>query len=171
MFALNSIQDAVARLEKEIMTGRPRWVADFNESFRNYRVGDVTFDVYISGNTRMKGFLISRFFSFFLNPNYEVGFFAISADPDNEPSPRKMRKWILAVKSVMKQSEMKWAWLALVGQSPSESAKKCVQEASDPTVGVAYIDVDSRQVISADTYLGKQLKKYARIWGREGRYS
>lgn len=160
---MNATQDALARLEKQMMTGRGRWVADFNESFRDYRVGDVTFDVFISGNTRVKGFIISRLFSFFLNPNYEVGFFAISTDPENEPNPRRLRKWVLAVKSVMTKSEMKWAWLALIGQSPSESASKCVQEATDPVVGVAYIDVTSRQVISADTRLGRQLKKYVRV--------
>jgi len=157
------VENSIARLEKELMKGRGRFVADFNESFRRYHVGDVTFDVFISGNTRMKGFLLSRMFSFFLNPNYEVGFFAISTDPDNEPNPRRLRKWILAVKSCMRKSEMKWAWLALVGQSPSDSARKCIQEATDPAVGVAYVDVSSRQIISAETYLGRQLKKYVKI--------
>lgn len=160
---MNAVQDAVARLEKEMMTGRARWVADFNESFRDYRVGDVTFDVFISGNTRVKGFLISRFFSFFLNPNYEVGFFAISTKHENEPNPRRLRKWILAVKSCMKNSEMKWAWLAILGEPPSDSTRKCVQDATDPAVGVAYVDVSSHEVISADTYLGRQLKKYVRV--------
>jgi len=160
---LDAVEDAIAKLEKEMMRGRGRWVADFNESFRAYRVGDVTFDVFISGNTRMKGFLLSRMFSFFLNPNYEVGFLAISTDPQNEPSPRKLRKWMLAVKSGMRKSEMKWAWLTVVGQFSSDSARRCVQEARDPAIGVAYIDVNSRQVISADTYLGRQLKKYVKV--------
>lgn len=157
------MEDTITRLEKEMMKGRPRWVADFNESFRGYRVGDVTFDLFISGNTRVKGFLLSRFFSFFLNPNYEVGFFAISTGQENEPNPRRLRKWILAVKSCMTKSEMRWAWLALLGQFPSDSARKCVQEATDPNVGVAYIDLGSRQVIAAETYLGRQLKKYVKL--------
>jgi hypothetical protein len=160
---LDAVENTIAGLEKELMKGRGRFVADFNESFRRYRVGDVTFDVFISGNTRMKGFLLSRMFSFFLNPNYEVGFFAISTDRDNEPNPRRLRKWILTVKSCMTKSDMKWAWLALVGESPSDSVKKSVQEATDPAVGVAYIDVDSRQIISAETYLARQLKKYVKI--------
>lgn len=146
-----------------MMTGRARWVADFNESFRDYHVGDVTFDLFISGNTRVKGFVISRFFSFFLNPNYEVGFFAISLDPDDKLSSRWLRKRILAVKSVMSKSEMKWAWLTIIGQSTSESATRCIKEATDPSVGVAYIDITSRQTISADTYLGRQLKKNVRL--------
>jgi len=157
------IPDAIRKLEKEMMTGRGRWVADFNESFLKYRVGDLAFDLFISGNTRVKGFLLSRLFSFFLNPNYEVGFFAISTDSANEPNPRRLRRWILAVKSCMKKLEMKWAWLVFVGQSPSDSARKCVQEATDRDVGVAYLDVDSRQVVSADTYLGRQLKKYVKV--------
>jgi hypothetical protein len=151
------------RLEKYMITGQARWVADFNESFLNYPVGDVTFDLFIAGNTRSKGFILSRLFSFLLNPNYEVGFFAISLDEGSQPNDRRLRKWILAVKSCMQKHEMKWAWLMLVGQPPSDSVKKCIKEAQDRTVGVAYADTSSRQVISADAYLGRQLKKYVKI--------
>lgn len=163
VFALTALEDAVTRLERQMMKESGRWVADFNESFRSYRVGDVTFDLFISGSTRVKGFILSRVFSFFLNPNYDVGFFAISAGPDNEPNPRRLRKWILAVKSHMEKSEMKWAWLTLVGEGLNDSIKKCVQEATDSKVGVAYADISSRQVISADTYLGRQLRKYVKF--------
>ena len=161
--ALPVTNDTMMRLEKEMMTGQARWVADFNESFLDYREGDVKFDLFIAGNTRSKGLILSRLFSFLLNPNYEVGFFAISLDEENEPNDRRLRKWILAVKSCMQKHEMKWAWLMLVGQSPSESVKKCIKEAQDRTVGVAYADASSRQVISADAYLGRQLKKYVKI--------
>lgn len=160
---MNVLEDALARLEREMMKGKGRWVADFNESFRNYRVGDVAFDLFISGNTRVKGFIFSRLFSFFLNPNYEVGFFAIMTDTESEPNPRRLRKWILAAKSRMEKSEMKWAWLLLLGQGLSDSVKKYVREATDPKVGVAYADVTSRQIVSADTYLGRQLRKYVKI--------
>jgi len=161
--ALTAVENAIGKLENQMMKGRGRWVADFNESFLNYRVGDVTFDLFISGNTRMKGFILSRLYAFLLNPNYEVGFFAISTARENELNPGRLRKWILAVKSRMKKSEMKWAWFLVVGESPSESVKKLVQEATDRDVGVAYVDINSRQVFSADTYLGRQLKKYVKV--------
>jgi len=160
--ALNA-QEAINKLERELMKGRGRWVADFSESFRNYRVGDVTFDLFISGNTRVKGFIFSRVFSFFLNPNYEVGFFALSTGRESPPNPRRLRKWVLTVKSCMERSNMKWSWLVVVGEGLSDPAKKCVQEALDPDVGIAYLDLDSRQVVSADTYLGRQLKKYVKV--------
>jgi hypothetical protein len=157
------MEETINKLEKEMMKGRGRWIADFNESFRNYRVGDVAFDTFISGNTRVKGFIFSRVFSFFLNPNYEVGFFTVSTDLENQPNPRRLRKWILAVKSCMEKSEMKWSWLVVVGEGLSDSVRKCVQEATDSKVGVAYLDIASREVVSADTYLGRQLKKYIRV--------
>jgi hypothetical protein len=161
--SLDTSEHIITRLEKEMMLGKGRWVADFRESFLNYKVDDVTFDLFISGNTRMKGFMLSRMFSYFLNPNYEVGFFALSADNENEPSPKRVRKWIFAVKSCMRKSEMKWAWLALVGGSPSDSVKRLIQEAKDPEVGIAYLDTSSRQIVSADNYLGRQLKKWIKI--------
>lgn len=156
-------EDAIGKLEKEMMKGKGRWVADFDESFLKYRVGDVTFDLFISGNTRVKGFILSRLYSFLLNPNYEVGFFAISTGEENEPNPRRLRRWILAVKSCMQKHEMKWAWLVLVGRSPSDPVRKYIQEATDPDVGVAYVDTESGQITSADTYLGRQLKKYVKV--------
>lgn len=162
-FLLRPKQDAITTLEKEMMLKKGRWVADFNESFRNYHINDVRFDLFISGNTRMKGFLLSRLFSFLVNPNYEVGFFAISVDPTNEPNPRRIRKWILAVKACMEKSGMKWAWLTLVGGPVHDSTKKYLEQATDPDVGVAYVDTESRQIICADTYLGRQLKKYVKV--------
>jgi hypothetical protein len=156
-------EDAIGKLEIAMMKGKGRWVADFDESFLKYRVGDVTFDLFISGNTRVKGFILSRLYSFLLNPNYEVGFFAISTGEENEPNPRRLRRWILAVKSCMQKHEMKWAWLVLVGRSPSDPVRKYIQEATDPDVGVAYVDTESGQITSADTYLGRQLKKYVKV--------
>lgn len=158
-----AVENAIQKLEKEMMTGKGRWVADFNESFRGYQVGDVTFDLFISGNTRMRGFIVSRVFSFFLNPNYEVGFFAISVPPVENLNSRKLRKWMLAVKSCVRKSEMKWAWLALLGDSPTDSVRQIVEEATDSAVGVAYVNTSSREIISADTYLGRQLKRYIKL--------
>jgi hypothetical protein len=146
-----------------MMTGKARWVADFNESFRDYRVGDVTFDLFISGNTRSKGFVLSRLFSFFLNPNYEVGFFAIRMLPKDQVTNRMLRKWILAVKASMKKAEMKWSWLTIIGGTPNESAVRCVRGATDPDVGIAYVDLNSREIIATDTYLGRQLKRYIKL--------
>jgi hypothetical protein len=146
-----------------MMTGKGRWVADFNESFRDYRVGDVTFDVFISGNTRMKGFVLSRLYSFFLNPNYEVGFFAIRMPPHDQLTGRRLRKWILAVKAAMRKTEMKWAWLAILGDAPNDSTKKYVREATDSDVGIVYVDLSSREILPSDTYLGRQLKRYVKL--------
>jgi hypothetical protein len=146
-----------------MMTKKGRWVADFNESFRNYGVNDVRFDLFISGNTRMKGFLLSRLFSFLVNPNYEVGFFAISTNASNNPNPKRLRKWILAVKACMEKSGMKWAWLTLVGGPADESTRKSLEQATDPAVGVAYVDTESRQIFCANNYLGRQLKKYLKV--------
>ncbi len=163
---LSSEERAIEKLEKQMMKGRGRWVADFNESFLKYRVGDVTFDLFISGTTRMKGFILSRLFSFLLNPNYDVGFFATSVGQDNGPNERKLRKWILAVKSCMekwRRPGMKWAWLVLVGQSPNEATQKFMRESTDRSVGVAYVDVNSRKITGADTYLGRQLKRYIKV--------
>jgi hypothetical protein len=146
-----------------MMTGKGRWVADFNESFRDYQIGDVTFDVFISGNTRMKGFVLSRLYSFLLNPNYEVGFFVVRMPQQNQLTRRRLRKWILAVKAGMRKAEMRWAWLTILGDAPNDSTRQYVREATDSDVGVAYVDISSREIVASDTYLGRQLKKYVKL--------
>ena len=145
------------------MVGRGRWIADFTESFRDHQVNDVIFDAFVRGNTRSSGFLISRLYSFFLNPNYEVACYLLGVGSDKKIDQKTVRKTILAVKDSMRTNETKWAWLYLLGGSIDPAAAEAVRGFLDQTVGMVCVGTTMREVINNDTFLGRQARKYMKV--------
>jgi len=158
-----SIDECITKVEKSLISGRGRWIADFNESFRNFRINDVEFDAFVRGNTRMKGFLLSRLFSFLANPNYSVGCFFFSTDSVKNFDKKHLIKLITAVKSEMKYNEMRWAWLFLFGTRNIETLRKYVEGVDDKIVGIALLDINSKNITHSNSYLGRQAKRYIKI--------
>lgn len=158
-----SKEELISRIEREIMTGRGRWIAHFNESFRDFRIRDVKFDVFIKGNTRMKGFLLSRLFSHFLNPNYEVAFFILSDSPEKRLDGKRLQRSLSSIRWHMERNYVKWSWLIVVGKGINDATRKAVESVSDQTVGVLYVDSDTKQMIHCNSYLGRQMKKYIKV--------
>lgn len=153
----------MTKLEKGLMIGRGRWIADFNESFRKFRLGDVEFDAFIQGNTRTKGFLLSRLFSVMLNPNYFVGCFLISTESIRHFDRKFLSKVIAEIQSYMKDNEMKWSWLFVFTPKGIGEIGRHVEKISDQSVGVVLVDADSGKMVHSNSYLGRQAKKYVKI--------
>jgi hypothetical protein len=150
-------------MEKTLMLGKGRWIADFTESFRNWNVGDVAFDAFIQGNTRMKGFLLSRLFSATVNPNYQVGCFIVSADRVKDFDRKSLMRMLHAVRASMKENEMKWAWLFILCAKAADFQKKLVESIKDQSVGIALVEVDSKNIVSSDSYIGKQARRFVKL--------
>jgi hypothetical protein len=155
--------NVISRVEKELMVGGGRWIADFTESFREYQINDVTFDAFIRGNTRTSGFLISRFYSFFMNPNYEVACYLLGLKEGKRVDRKTVRKVILAVKDSMKTNEVKWSWLYIVGEDIDPEAAEAISTFLDQTVGLVCVGMRTRHVLNNNTFLGRQAKKYLRL--------
>jgi len=160
---LTTFENQLVQIEKSLMLGKGRWIADFTESFRNWNVNDITFDVFIQGNTRMKGFLLSRLFSATVNPNYQVGCYIVSADPAKDVDRKSLMKMLHAVRASMKENEMKWAWLFILCAKVAAAQKKLVESIKDQSIGIALVDVDSKNVTSSDSYIGKQAKRFIKL--------
>jgi len=158
-----SVEEAITKIEKSLMIGKGRWIADFAESFRNYRIDDVTFDAFVHGNTRMKGFLLSRVFSATVNPNYYVGCFMVSAERVKDLDKKRFAELVQSVRSRMKESEMRWTWLLILSMRSTDTVRKLVESFKDQFVGVALIDVDSGKIVHSDSYIGKQAKRFIKI--------
>lgn len=160
---LLSAEEQMTRIEKSLMLGRGRFIADFTESFRNYRVDNVIFDAFLHGNTRMKGFLLSRLFSATINPNYYVACFMISI-ADNKGFDKKFLSELLhAVRARMKEDEMRWAWLFIFAAKGANAPRKMIEGLKDQFIGVAMVDVNSGNIVHSDSYIGKQAKRFIRI--------
>jgi hypothetical protein len=153
----------MTKIEKSLMLGRGRWIADFNESFRNFKTSDVTFDAFVRGNTRMKGFLLSRVFSATVNPNYQVACFMISTETAKDLDKKYLVRLLQAVRSYIKENELRWAWLFILNTKGTGAFKKLVESIKDQFVGVALIDVNSGNIVHSNSYIGKQAKRFIKI--------
>lgn len=160
---MTAFENQLIQMEKTLMLGRGRWIADFTESFRNWNVGDVTFDAFIQGNTRMKGFLLSRLFSATVNPNYQVGCYIISTDRAKDIDRKSLLKMLHAVRASVKENEMKWAWLFILCAKAADFQKKLVESIRDQSIGIALLDVDSKNIVSSDSYIGKQARRFIKL--------
>ena len=114
----------LTKLERNLMTGTGHWIADFTESFRDFALEGITFDMFVKGNTRAKGFLMSRVTSFLLTPNYYVACFAYSGPFEPGTLPALTR----SILDYLTKREMTWAWLVLVlTETPSAKLRKQVE--------------------------------------------
>lgn len=158
-----TLEEHIAELEKTLMTGRGRWIADFSESRKNARISDVEFEAVIEGNTRVKGFLLSRLFSFLANPNYEVCCFILGARPGKGLDLKSFTKALAAIRSHMKKKEVKWSWLFIFTTEGTNNLKDTVQKMDDQAIGVVLADLNSEEVFHSNSYLGKQAKRFIKI--------
>lgn len=158
-----SLEEHMTKVEKSLMLRRGRWIADFNESFRNFRVRELEFDVFIRGNTRERGFLLSRVFSILLNPNYEVGCFMMSTESIKHFDRKFIGKALAEIQSYMKDNEMKWSWLFIFTTREIDAIKKYIENIRDQSIGVVLVDTKSRNVIHSNSYLGRQAKGYIKL--------
>jgi hypothetical protein len=158
-----TIEEQITKLEKTLMGGRGRWIADFTESHKNFRVNDIEFDVLIEGNTRMKGFLLSRLFSFLLNPNYSVSCFILSTKSVRKLDQNFLKKALAAIRSYMKKNEIKWSWLFIFSTEKMQNLRNIIQKIDDQTIGIAFVDINSKEIFHSNSYLGKQAKRFVKI--------
>ena len=151
----------VSKLEKELMRGKTKWIANFIESFENYRVNDVTFDIFMRGNTRVRGFMLSRLFSFLSNPNYEVGCYMYSSERRLDKSAT--RKIVVTTKGSMEANEMRWSWLFIITGQIDGEARQYAEKVSDQGLAVVVVETDTGMVTSNKTFLGRQARKFVKV--------
>ena len=148
-------RDYLVKLENNLMDGSGRWIADFTESFWDFRIGDTSFDMAILGNTRPKGFFLSRIFAWMTLPAYRVACFAYSEDPEL----KRLGPLAKSIKDYMEEHEMTWAWLVLTRESPfTKKAKAGIQKNNSKEIGIAMVDIAAQEVITNDSVLGRRMR-------------
>lgn len=152
----------MTKVEKNLMMGSGRWIADFNESFRNFKVRDVEFDMFIRGNTRTKGFFLSRLFSATVNPNYSVGCFMVSTESVRHFDRKSLGKALAEIYSYMKDNEMKWSWLLIFTTKNTGEMRKHVENIKDQNIGVVLVDAESGSMVHSNSYLARQAKRFVK---------
>ncbi len=153
------IREYLLRLEDDLMTGSGRWAADFTESFWELLVGDDVFDMVILGNTRPRGFLLSRFFAWIALPNYRVACFAYSDDPEL----KRLSPSLKAIAEYREKEEMAWAWLVIVNEGPfSKRAQALVERDDTKEIGITLVDLASQEITASKSYIGRRMAHIAK---------
>ena len=143
------------------MLGAGRWVAEFNESFRDFPVGEHIFNLYVRGGTRPKGFLLSRLFAYFSLPSYNVAFYA-KLVPGGDVSLDGLRQ---AVYDRTAKHNIRWTWLVLVRSGPfQEKLANIVDRFDKPELGISLVNLADEDVDTSANLLGRKALSLVRTF-------
>jgi len=147
------IEDYLLRVERNLFLGAGRWLADFSESFRGFASGGETFDLFVRGWTRPKGFLLSRLFAYFSMPNYKVGLYAKHV-PHDDFSLETLKKAVMARAA---ERNTRWTWLVLIraGGFPDEMVDT-VDGFDRPELGISLVNISDEDVDTSSNLLGRK---------------
>jgi hypothetical protein len=156
MYELKFVADL---LEEQLVKGRLKWLANFNEVRRDYAVEDITFPIYASGGLQEKGFFLSRIYSALVVPKYKVHLLLYTA-PD--VTPNLLRKILLGLKKKFGSED--WIFLVLAqGQPVGESLKDTIEQIGDRNLGVCAYGVGADKAVTSNNVLGKGLSKQLKL--------
>ncbi len=152
MIELSFITDMI---EEQLIKGRFRWLANFNEIRRSYSIEDINFPIYASGGLQEKGFLLSRVYSAMVVPRYKVHLLVYTAP---EISTDIVRKVTFALKRKFQAPD--WTLLILVqGQPIGKSLKEAIEGIGDKNLGIAAYGLGGKESITSSNVLGRGLSR------------
>jgi len=158
------IDELLDALEHGILNGRARWIADLNETFRDYSVGGHKFEIHARGQTRGKGFILSRFFAWTVLPNYKVSLYARAVRNTTTFLRGNLIEFLKVIKKDLESRGMKWAWLVLLFDGdPPDRISSMVQEYSKNDIGIGCINAYSGNMVVSNNVLGRGLIKQMRL--------
>lgn len=156
MYELKFVTDL---LEEQLIKGRLKWLANFNEIRRDYPVEDMTFPIYASGGLREKGFFLSRVYSAMVVPKYGVHLLLYTSP---EITPNLLRKILIGLKNKFGSED--WIFIVLVqGQPIAKSIKDTIEQIGDKNLGVCAYSVGANETITSLNVLGKGLSKQLKL--------
>lgn len=153
----------IDKLEHNLIRGAARWIADLTEFFRDYRIGDTVFALYARGRTRSSGFLISRFFSWTVLPNYTVALFCLNATGGNL-NLEALRKQIDLVTKTSDEEDLRWAWLVVLSTGNIQpSMVSYVSRYDKKELGLAVASTSSKQIVFSNNQIGRTIGKHLKL--------
>ena len=151
-------------LERDLIGGRARWMAELNEFFREYTVGDVSFNLVARGRTRSRGFFLSRFFSSTVLPDYSVSLFCVDETSGPTLTAEKLHKKMDAVLHFIQEEGEKWAWLVVFsGRELPPSVVAYASRYDRRELGLAVASTTSGQIIVSNNQIGRSIKKQLKL--------
>lgn len=155
------VKDYLVKLEDNLIVGSGKWVADFNESFWEYSMGDLVFDMFITAKVRPKGFFLSKVAAWLTTPNYYVACFAYSKDP----GLKRLHEILTTISRFLKEEEFAWAWLVIPHEGEfSRKARMMVEHTDVREIGIALVDLNSQEIINSASYWSQRMPRFIKCF-------
>ncbi len=155
------VREYLLKLEDNLMVGVGRWVADFNESFWDYSMGDLVFDMFITATVRPKGFFLSRVAAWLTTPNYYVACFAYSKDP----GLKRLHELLATISKFLKEEDFAWAWLVIPHEGEfSRKARAMVESTDTKEIGIALVDLNSQEIVKGASFWSGRMARFIKCF-------
>jgi hypothetical protein len=155
------VKDYLVKLEDNLIVGSGKWVADFNESFWEYSMGDLVFDMFITAKVRPKGFFLSKVAAWLTTPNYYVACFAYSKDP----GLKRLHEILTTISRFLKEEEFAWAWLVIPHEGEfSRKARMMVEHTDVREIGIALVDLNSQEIVNSASYWSQRMPRFIKCF-------
>jgi len=154
--------DIIGGVERELQQGRTKWVADLNESFRDYQLSGEVFSLVARGGSRPQGFLLSRFLAYMVMPNYNVCMYVQWLDASH--AKEHVMRLLRIIETQRDEKNIKWSWLILLGDEPApESAKRLITEFEKRDIGLGYVDTLTGETNTSPNPLGRSMTNQMKL--------
>ena len=159
-------------MERDLIGGRAKWIADLTEFFRNHRIRDTMFDLYARGRTRNRGLFISRFFAWTVLPDYGVSLLCVDVARLGGLNSEKLRKTMDDALYLASEDDLKWIWLVIFFPRELPAwAVSFVERYDKKELGMAIASLLSGQVVVSNNQVGKSIGKQLGLGKMVGRLS
>jgi hypothetical protein len=148
-------------LENNLMVGSGQWIADFNESFWDYQINNLTFDFFLWGGMRPKGFALSRLAAILVLPNYKAACFAYAGGPEI----KQLSAIETAINQVAEAKNIDWSWVVIAHEGAfSSQAISKVEKDDTRKLGIALVDVKNQAIVTSHSYVGRRMERFIRVF-------
>ncbi len=155
------VANLVKVFEHDLINGRARWVADLTEFFRNYRIGDTTFELYARGRTRNRGLFISKFFAWSVLPDYNVSLLCVDVRKLGGFNSEKLRHVMDEALNFLNKEELHWIWLVVLLPNDLPTwAVSFIGRYDRKELGIAIASLASGQIVTSSNQVGRSIARH-----------
>ncbi len=143
-------------LEEKLIRGGAVWIATFKDFYRNYRIGDKKFLLYAEGDTYVKGFFLSRIFSFFVSPRRKAYFFV---DHVEKTTDAYISRIMDICSDVGEEDDYIMVSILTNEEDVKGSIRRKLEGMKGGNIGISIISLSSGKRYYSNNFLGRALRR------------
>ncbi|PCN51061.1 hypothetical protein B6U99_01190 [Candidatus Geothermarchaeota archaeon ex4572_27] len=146
----------VEGIEEMLIRGRGSWIATFKDFHRGYRLSDRRLLLYAEGDTYVKGFLLSRIYSFLVGPRRKAYFLV---DHVGRVTDEYLGKMVRLCSGLGKEDDYVMLVILTDEEEVKGSVKRKLESMKGGKVGVSIQSLTSGRRYYSDNFIGRSLRK------------